>query len=212
MRKKYHDILTFGTETVLGEHSAICEPAAFVLDCLVSGNQDYQTTEENPAELSSQRRAHTTEQGQRPCAVLICCADSRVPAEHIFHAGIGELFVIRNAGNVIGHFCLGSVEYAVEHLNAPLVIVMGHTNCGAVGAALKHEIWKGGLAKIIEEVEAAIGDEVDPRKAERKNLLHSLKRLGESEILRELHKEGRVEFAAAIYDIKSGNVEFLANA
>lgn len=73
--------------------------------------------------------------GQSPLAVVVCCSDSRVPPEHIFHAGIGELFVIRNAGNLISQFALGSAEYAVEPSGDPLVLLMGHTNCGAVSAA-----------------------------------------------------------------------------
>lgn len=209
MRSEYHDILTFGTEAVLGDHSAVCESAAWVLDRLVNGNQGYQVFERNPSALTSQRREDTADQGQTPCAVVVCCADSRVPPEHIFHAGIGDLFVIRNAGNLMGPFSVGSVEYAVEHLNAPLVVVMGHTNCGAVAAALHKEQGTGGLAEILAEVAQAIQEETDPREAERKNLLHSMKKLGESEILKELHQAGKVEFAAAIYDIKTGHVEFL---
>ena len=68
--------------------------------------------------------------------MIVTCSDSRVPAEHIFSAGIGELFVIRTAGNVIGTYELGSVEYGAEHLHAPIVVVLGHTGCGAISAAL----------------------------------------------------------------------------
>ncbi|MCD8083434.1 MAG: carbonic anhydrase [Clostridiales bacterium] len=149
------------------------------------------------------------ELGQTPCAVVFCCADSRVPAEHIFHAGLGDLFVIRNAGNVVGTYDLGSIEYAVEHLNVQLVLVMGHTSCGAVASAMMNEVWSGALAKVLKEVGLAIGDETDPREAEKKNLLHSMKQLGKSEILSELYHQGKVEFAAAIYDIKTGKVHLL---
>lgn len=209
MRKKYHDILVYGTEQVLGDHEAVCEAAAYVLDRLITGNKNYQVTEVNPSIMTSNYREYTAENGQTPCAVVVCCADSRVPPEHIFHAGISELFVIRNAGNLMDTFSLGSVEYAVEHLNAPLVIIMGHTGCGAVGAALHKEQAGGGLGKILAEVAEAIGDEIDPREAERKNLLHSMHRLGKSEVLKELHQQGRVEFCAAIYNIKTGHVSFL---
>ena len=81
-------------------------------------------------------RASLAENGQHPRAVVITCSDSRVIPEAIFDAGLGELFVIRVAGNVLGPIELGSVEYAVEHLGCPEVIMLGHTGCGAVGAAL----------------------------------------------------------------------------
>lgn len=113
------------------------------------------------------------EQGQKPCAVILTCADSRVPPEHIFHAGLGELFVIRNAGNLMGYYSLGSVEYAVQHLNAPLVVVMGHTGCGAVHAAM-HEQANGALGWILDSVRAHLGETRDVRLAERRNLLANL--------------------------------------
>lgn len=141
--------------------------------------------------------------------MVVCCSDSRVPPEHIFHAGIGELFVIRNAGNLISQFALGSAEYAVEPSGDPLVLLMGHTNCGAVSAALTPTQETGGLADILAEIRAAIGPELDPRTAERKNALHALATLGRSPILQALHRQGKVEFAAAIYDIRTGHVDFL---
>lgn len=210
MRKEYHDILVKGTELALGDHEAVCESAAYMLDRLVQGNLGYRSYEANPSEISDARREDTAENGQAPCVAVVCCADSRVPPEHIFHAGIGDLFVIRNAGNLIEPFSLGSIEYAVEHLNVPLVLLMGHTSCGAVGAALHKEQAGGGLGEILREVGEAIRDEIDPRKAERMNLIHNMRKLGESEILKELHQQGKVEFAGAIYDIRTGHVEFLS--
>ena len=92
---------------------------------------------------------------------------------------------------------------------APLVLLMGHTNCGAVSAALTPTQETGGLADILAEIRAAIGPELDPRTAERKNALHALATLGRSPILQALHRQGKVEFAAAIYDIRTGHVDFL---
>ena len=140
-------------------------------------------------------------------AVVVCCADSRVPPEHIFHAGIGDLFVIRNAGNVMTPSALGSVEYAVGHLHVPLVLVMGHRGCGAVAAALLHGHEPGALGDLVAQVSAAVGHCHDPRQAERANLLHSLAALGASEHLTLLAEAGKVNFAAAIYDIRTGTVE-----
>ena len=204
-----HEILAFGSGVAVGQGEVRCEAAGEALGRLIGGNQTYIHTERNPARLTDAIRKDTTEHGQQPYAVVVCCADSRVPPEHIFDAGLGELFVIRNAGNLMGPFDIGSVEYAVEHLGVPLVLMMGHRNCGAVAAALEHAKEQGDLATILAEVSLAIGDAADPAEAERRNLLHSLSRLQQSSLLRELHEAGKVEFAAAIYDIRTGRVEFL---
>ena len=82
---------------------------------LIAGNESYITSCRNPAEISCERRMETSENGQEPYAVILTCSDSRVPPEHIFSAGIGELFVVRAAGNVVGDFEIGSIEYAVQH-------------------------------------------------------------------------------------------------
>lgn len=87
----------------------------------------------NPRTSNSEDRRKLSE-GQHPFAVVLCCSDSRVVPEIIFDCQLGELFVIRNAGNVVDEDVLGSVEYAVEHLGCPLVVVMGHSSCGAVTA------------------------------------------------------------------------------
>jgi len=92
---------------------------------LVEGNTIYQKARHNPAFIGKQRRIETTNPGQFPYAVILTCSDSRVPPEHIFSAGIGDLFVVRTAGNVVGSFELGSIEYAVEHLNVPLILCDG---------------------------------------------------------------------------------------
>ena len=89
---------------------------------------------------------------QKPDAVVITCSDSRVPAELIFHVNIGDLFVIRNAGNVVSPSVLASVQYAVEHLKVQTVIVMGHTSCGAIEAIDKLDSLSGGLKDYINEL------------------------------------------------------------
>ena len=97
---------------------------------LAAGNLEY--IHQSDEEL----RLDTARNGQHPCAIVICCSDSRVIPEQIFSATIGELFVIRVAGNVIGNHQLGSIEYAAAHLGCKLIVMLGHTGCGAVGAAL----------------------------------------------------------------------------
>jgi carbonic anhydrase len=96
--------------------------------------------------------------GQHPFAVILTCSDSRVPPEVIFDQGIGDLFVIRNAGNIVDDVVIGSIEYAVEHLHTPLVIVLGHQQCGAVTAALKGGKATGHIASVIEKILPAVAD------------------------------------------------------
>lgn len=174
---------------------------------LISGDQHYINNTVNDAELTPDIRHNTAINGQHPYAVVVTCSDARVPPEHIFSAGIGELFVIRNAGNLLGEFDLGSVEYAVEHLGVNLILVMGHTHCGAVEAALGSDT-DGYIHTIIREVRSAIGSTRDPREAEINNMQHSLNKLYSSSLLKALHEQGKIEFIGAIYDIESGIVSF----
>ena len=199
--------LAFGSQTALGSQTPLCPEAEASLSALVRGNALYLAQERNMSNLTDLVRTKTAQEGQHPYAVVVCCADSRVPPEHIFHAGIGDLFVIRNAGNVMTPSALGSVEYAVGHLHVPLVLVMGHRGCGAVAAALLHGREPGALGDLVAQVSAAVGHCHDPRQAERANLLHSLAALGASEHLTLLAESGKVNFAAAIYDIRTGTVE-----
>jgi carbonic anhydrase len=152
-------------------------------------------------------RAKNIEEGQKPYAVVVTCSDSRVPPEHIFSAGIGELFVIRTAGNVIGEFELGSIEYAVGHLDAPVVMVMGHNHCGAVAAAMQGH-GQGYITSIVEEIHPAIEGEENVCKCENLNIENSLKRVHQSELISKLIREGRVKVLGAKYNLESGMVEF----
>ena len=168
---------------------------------LKEGNKTYLTAEKNAGDISPSARLFTSQNGQSPYAVVVGCADSRVIPESIFSAGIGELFVIRAAGNVVDNFALGSVEYAVEHLGCRLVVVMGHTGCGAVGAA--HEQTSGYLKNITDEIALAIGAEQDPVKASRLNAKNSV-----AKIKAALPKIDGVLVIGALYHTDSGAVEF----
>ena len=151
-------------------------------------------------------RRETVEHGQHPYAVVICCSDSRVIPEQIFDATIGDLFVIRVAGNVLDRHQLGSVEYAVSHLGCKLVLMLGHTGCGAVGAALKGEA-DGHISFITEDIQKAIGMERDPNKACRLNVAHGVKVLREAFLTEP--DPADAEIRGAVYDIKTGAVEWL---
>ena len=167
---------------------------------LISGNRNF--IQNGNAKL----RIRTAEYGQKPYAIVIACSDSRVIPEEIFSAGIGELFVIRVAGNVLDNHQLGSIEYAAAHLGCKLVVLLGHTGCGAVSAALSghHD---GFISYIVEDILEAIGDEKNPDTACRLNVRHGVDRI-RSEFAD--HPEvSDVEIIGAVYDIRSGEVEWL---
>lgn len=178
-----------------------------VMEHLIAENHKYLSGVKD-GDISTEVRADTAENGQFPYAVVITCSDSRVPAEHIFSAGVGELFVIRTAGNVIGDFELGSVEYGAEHLHAKLVVVLGHTQCGAVDAAINGGA-HGYIAKITDEISACLPEGCDARAAEILNVENSIARIRESAIMRELEEAGEVKIVGAIYNIATGEVEFM---
>lgn len=152
--------------------------------------------------------------GQHPYAAIVSCSDSRIPPNEVFDCDLGEIFVVRTAGNVVGDFELGSIEYSVEHLGTPLVMVLGHSNCGAVASAYS---WKGGtgaLASIMDEVTPSVerarrecgckGDIITA--AEIYNVKNSVRKLRESEALARLPG---CTVVGAMYDIHTGRVEVI---
>lgn len=165
---------------------------------------------------TAELRADLAENGQAPYAVVITCSDSRVAPEVLFHTTMGELFTIRTAGNVVDEFEIGSVEYGAEHLGAPLIVVMGHSGCGAVSAAVSGEA-EGYIQNIIDEiapsVEEAKKTETDESAistlVEDLNIQNTIAKLRTSTILSQLEEEGEVKIIGAKYDIKDGSVEFL---
>lgn len=175
---------------------------------LKSGNEAYLAGAAYSGNVSDEIRRDTSKNGQFPYAVIVTCADSRVIPETMFDAGIGELFVIRVAGNVIGETQLGSVEYATGHLGTRLVVVMGHTHCGAVGAAMQPGDNNGHIQCLIDEIREAIKGESDDRAASILNVLHSVKKIEDGLGIQAGAKDG-IKVVGALYDIESGRVEFL---
>ena len=161
----------------------------------------YLTTLVSVGDVSPQIRKETSQNGQKPYAVIVSCADSRVIPEAVFSAGIGELFVVRVAGNVIDSNQLGSIQYAVEHLGSQLVVVLGHTQCGAVGAALQDN--DGYVKCITDEIKSAIGDEKDTARASVLNVQHSVEK-----IKKLLNLQDGVTVVGALYHTDSGLVDF----
>lgn len=144
-----------------------------------------------------------TASGQHPFATIVTCSDSRVIPEAIFSCGIGELFVVRTAGNVIGAHELASIHYAAHHLHVPLTVVLGHTSCGAVAAALAGET-EGDVGVLTKAIQEAIGDEKDPLKATWRNAEAAVRRIRES-----MQGPGSHQVSGAIYDIASGHVVWM---
>lgn len=182
-------------------------PVFEALAKLKVGNEKYINAKVNPGDVSAEVRLRTMKEGQKPFATIITCADSRVIPEAVFSAGIGELFVIRVAGNVIDDHQLGSIEYAAQHLGTLLVVVLGHTNCGAVKAAILDNA-DGYVKYITDDIQEAIGDETDDYRATCLNVQHSIARINECELMRELETEG-ISVMGAVYHIDTGVVEFL---
>ena len=177
-------------------------PANEALEKLIAGNRAYRNAMVNTGDISPRIREKTCREGQTPYAVIISCSDSRVIPEGIFMAGIGELFVIRVAGNVMDDHQLGSVEYAVSHLGCKLVLVLGHTHCGAVDAAINHDP-DGYIKFITDEIRLAIQKETDALKACRLNVERSVS------IIDECLKGREITVRGAIYHIEDGRVELL---
>ena len=170
------------------------------LEKLKEGNKVYANASKGVGDVSPEKRRDTYEKGQHPYAVVVTCADSRVIPEAIFSCGIGELFVIRVAGNVVGEYELASVEYAVEHLGCRLVVVMGHTRCGAVNAAYSQN--HGLVEHIACEIRYAIGDEHDADRASLLNAMHSADKIKTA-----VSADGLL-VVGALYHTDSGAVDF----
>lgn len=174
---------------------------------LKDGNARYLEAKKGEGDVSPALRAKTCTEGQTPYAIVVTCSDSRVIPESIFGAGIGDIFVIRVAGNVIDNHQLGSIEYAAGHLGSPLVVVMGHNHCGAVGAAISDN--PGGYIKFItDEIKKAIGDEKDDYKACCLNVKNSIQVIEQSLKIQHGAEHG-LQVCGALYHLEDGRVEFL---
>lgn len=179
------------------------------MELLIKGNEKYVNALQGIGDVSPQARERTLTGGQHPYAIVISCADSRVIPEAIFSAGIGDLFVIRVAGNVIDNHQLGSIEYAAGHLGAGLVVVLGHNHCGAVDAAMNHNP-EGYIKFITDEIVKAVGDEKNEYRACCLNAINSKALIESSLEIREDEKQG-LKVVAAIYHLETGAVDFLEN-
>ena len=179
-----------------------------LIERLRAGNARYLNAAAPCGDISPALREQTAREGQTPYAIVICCSDSRVLPESIFSAGIGELFVIRVAGNVLDRHQLGSIEYAAAHLGCKLILVLGHTGCGAVGAALAGG-GEGYIQYITDEILLAVGEERDPDLACRMNVQHAVETIRHAFRDHPEIPSAGLEIRGAIYDVRTGTVDWM---
>jgi carbonic anhydrase len=181
---------------------------------LMDGNTRYAANQPNERDYSSGRASRA--QAQHPIAAILSCSDSRVPPELVFDQGPGDIFVTRVAGNIVSADLLASIQYGVEFLGAPLVMVLGHSGCGAVDAAIKVLKGKATLPGNLPELVAAIkpsviaaqkmhrGDLLDDAIAE--NVRRQVARLKRSQIVGTRYASRKIDIVGAVYDLRTGKV------
>jgi carbonic anhydrase len=200
-------------------HEQTAGPSADqALKMLVDGNARYAGGKAEHLNQTADRRAEVAK-GQKPFAVVLTCADSRVSPEVVFDAGLGDLFVVRVAGNIADDSVLGSIEYAVEHLNSPLVVVMGHERCGAVTAAIDAATTGHTPPPHLDSLVNAIRPAVESEKPDPKetlldrvidaNVRFTAAKISQDEVVDHLIKEGKVKVVGGHYDLDSGEFKVL---
>jgi carbonic anhydrase len=205
--------------SAFGQHaSATCDLSPKeALEKLLEGNKRFTGAEREYPNQKAQHRKSTAKEGQKPFVSILSCSDSRVPIEHVFDVGIGEIFVVRVAGNVADKIEIGSLEYGTGHLGTPLLVVMGHTKCGAVTAVVTKSAVGGNVVSIVKDIQPAVDkakadypslpeDELIP-KAIKANVWKAVEDiLKNSEEIRKLVKDGKLKVVGALYDIETGVV------
>ena len=192
--------------------------SADALERLKAGNQRFVTNHlEHPHQTAERRTELATV--QHPYAVVLACADSRTSPELLFDQGLGDVFVVRVAGNVLNDETVGSIEYAVDHLGAQLIVVMGHERCGAVQAARETIAAKaqapGHIQSLVKAIAPAVATTAgeDAEATAKANERHVARELRESApILKGMVEKGTISVVAAHYHLDTGAVEFLKDA
>lgn len=188
------------------------------LELLKEGNRKFLTDSPVRAAVGRQRRLEIA-RGQAPFAAYVTCSDSRVSPELLFGRGLGELFIIRNAGNTVDTVALGSIEYAVAELGVPLVVVMGHERCGAVAAAAsvvrENATFPGAIGRMIEPIVPAVlkaqaqpGDLVENSIRENVRRVVNQLRTATDPLLLDPQRQGKLKVVGAYYDLDTGTVDF----
>ncbi len=182
-----------------------------ILTKLSAGNKKFATDQLN-SDLQDSSRRKSIVNGQKPFATILGCADSRIVPELIFDTGLGELFVVRVAGNIANKSSIASIEYAVAHLNTKVIIVLGHQNCGAITAALKGGDNGENLNHLLSHLKPAFAASAktatvnDVAKTNAKLTANEL--ITKSDIIKNAVNSGNVKVIPAYYDMDSGKVDF----
>ncbi len=191
------------------------------LALLKEGNARFAAMKMEHPEQNASRREETAANGQKPFAIVLGCADSRVPVEMVFDRGIGDIFTVRVAGNVAAdNSVIGTLEYAAGHLHVPLVVVLGHTQCGAVGLAVAGTEVEGGardilkmIEPVVKEVKMEYPDLKDPAltaEVVKRNVFQVERDLrGNSEEIQAMVSNGSLKIVPAVYNIQTGKVDWL---
>ncbi|MDX2360362.1 MAG: carbonic anhydrase [Crocinitomicaceae bacterium] len=188
----------------------------YALQILKEGNWRFEQNVRSLRDLRSQVKE--TKEAQYPFAAILSCIDSRVPAELVFDQGIGDIFSLRVAGNIVNEDMLGSLEYACKVAGSKIIVVLGHTKCGAVTAAC-NKVELGNITPLLKKITAA--DDIIGQHKERisdqsievvamENVKNSVERIkAESPILLEMLENNEINIVGAIYDVAKGRVDFL---
>ena len=205
--------LIFSQESVLASHVVENISADKALEKLIEGNKHFVEMKMEHPDCDKERRKEMIN-GQHPFAVVVSCSDSRVPLELIFDQGIGDIFEIKNAGNILDEHVIGSIEYAVVHLGVKLVVIMGHQDCGAVTAAVAHSKESKHIKSLVKTIEPAV------KKAEKEKgclldnaIRHNAKigvknLLEEDKVIKKYVKKHNVKIIPAYYNLETGKVDF----
>ena len=183
---------------------------------LLRGNARFVAGRLDHPHQSARRRRAVSASGQQPFAIILSCADSRVPPEIIFDQGLGDLFVIRVAGNVLDDVILGTIEYAVEHLHTPLVMVLGHDKCGAVTAAVERVAINNHVQAVVDALRPALlmaeGQEGDPvSTVVDANVRYAVRKLqADAPVLMGACAAGQLRIVGARYNLDTGEVRIIA--
>jgi len=193
--------------------------ATLALNLLKAGNQRFVNKE--PINRNLLQQVQDTTKGQYPFACVLSCIDSRIPTEVIFDQGIGDVFNARIAGNFVNEDILGSMEFACKLAGSKVIVVMGHTSCGAIKGACDHAKL-GNLTQMLDKIQpavAAVATQKDVDRSSknldfvnavsRENVLQTIVRIKvESEVLREMYNNGEIDIVGAMYHVESGKVTF----
>jgi len=185
-------------------------PADEALSRLKAGNERFAQSKVSPGQPVAERRAATA-QSQHPFAIIVGCADSRTSPEIIFDQSIGDLFVVRTAGNLVDDYALGSIEYAVEHLGARLVVVLGHERCGAVQAALAGGSAPGHIESLVRAIQPAVAASKEMKGDPLTNAVHENDAAMATKIRKQAElgeHASKVQVVEGYYSLDTGKVEW----